>query len=267
MELQRRYAEIAAAGLGLVAISYDSPDTLKAFAGSRGITFPLIADPQSTIIRAYGILNDSEKPGTRGYGIPHPGTFIVDRNGIVVSRFFEDAYQERYSASTILSTLGAGARQATISARTAHLSLAAAISDAAATPGHRLTITVDVTPNRGIHVYAPGKHTYQVVRLGIDPQTWLRVHAPVYPVSEIYHFKPLDERVEVYMKPFRLRQDITFLATQDAQKTLATMPEAVISGALEYQACDDKVCFIPARVPIRLSIAVHSLDRKPAGGP
>ena len=43
---------------------------------------------------------------SRTYGIPHPGTFIVDRKGVVSSRFFEDAYQERYTAATILSTMG-----------------------------------------------------------------------------------------------------------------------------------------------------------------
>ena len=265
MELQRRYEEIAKAGLGLVAISYDSPDTLKAFAGSRNITFPLISDPQSAIIRAYGILNDAEKPGGRGYGIPHPGTFIVDRNGVVVSRFFEDAYQERYTASTILSTIGAGSGGGATTATTAHVSLTATISDAAAAPGARLTIAVDLAPRPGMHVYAPGKHTYQVVRLNIDPQPWLRVHPAVYPASEIYHFKPLDERVEVYMKPFRLRQDITLLATPDAQKLLAAMSTATITGSLEYQACDDKVCYTPARVPVRFTVAVNALDRRPPG--
>ena len=265
MELQRRYQEIAKAGLGLVAISYDSPDTLKAFAGSRNITFPLISDAQSTIIRAYGILNDAEKPGARGYGIPHPGTFIVDRNGVVVSKFFEDAYQERYTASTILSAIGASSGGGATTAATAHVSLTASISDDAAAPGARLTITVDLAPRPGMHVYAPGKHTYQVVRLNIDPQPWLRVHAPAYPASEIYHFKPLDERVEVYMKPFRLRQDVTLLATPDAQKLLAAMPTATITGNLEYQACDDKVCYTPARVPVRFTVAVNALDRRPPG--
>ena len=70
-----------------------------------------------------------------------------------------------------------------------------------------------------MHVYAPGKHDYRVVRLTIDPQPWLRAHDTRYPPSEIYHFKPLDERVEVYSKPFRLVQDVTILATPEVQKT------------------------------------------------
>ena len=48
-------------------------------------------------------------------------------------------------------------------------------------------------------------------------QPWLKVHPIVYPASTIYHYKPLDERVEVFARPFRLRRDVTLLATQDAQ--------------------------------------------------
>lgn len=265
MELQRRYADISKQGLGLLAVSYDAPETLKKFAASRGITFPLIADRDSAIIRAFGILNESEKPGARGYGIPHPGTFIVDRKGIVVARYFEEAYQERYTAATILSSLEGSIPGASVSATTAHLSLSASISDTTAAPGERLSIVVEVTPRPGMHLYAPGKHDYQVVRLTLSPQPWLRVHAPVYPPSEIYHFKPLDERVEVYAKPFRLRTDITLLATPDAQKLLGAVPSVTIGGALEYQACDDKVCFNPSRVPISFAISLITLDRRPPG--
>lgn len=265
MELQRRYPEITKQGLGLIAISYDPPETLKKFAGSRGITFPMISDQGSAIIRAYGLLNETEKPGGRAFGIPHPGTFIVDRKGVVVSRFFEDAYQERYTAAAILSTLGGGASAVSVQAITAHLSMTATISDAEAAPGERLSLVATVTPGRGMHLYAPGKHDYQVVGLTIDPQPWLRAHEVSYPPSQIYHFKPLDERVEVYMKPFVLRRDVTLLATPAAQKQLVAMGSVTITGALDYQACDDTVCFNPARVPISFTVRVSALDRRPPG--
>lgn len=265
MELQSRYADITRQGLGLVAISYDSPETLKKFTQSRGITFPLISDPGSAIIKRYGLLNDTVDPKSRTYGIPHPGTFIVDRKGVVRSRFFEDAYQERYTAATILSTLGAKGGGQTVSADTPHLSMSASLSDGVAAPGERLALTINVTPKRGMHLYAPGKHTYQVVTIAIDPQPWLRPHETVYPRSEIYHFKPLDERVEVFMKPFRLRRDLTLMATPEAQKLLAPLASVTIAGALEYQACDDKLCFNPARLPFSFVVPLKGLDRRPPG--
>lgn len=129
-------------------------------------------------------------------------------------------------------------------------------------PPERLAIIMNVTPKRGMHLYAPGKHDYQVVQLSLDPQPWMRPHATNYPASEIYHFRPLNERVPVFMKPFRLRRDVTLLATQEAQKLLAGMTAVTITGGLEYQACDDKVCFNPSRVPVSCTVKLKELDRR-----
>lgn len=265
MELQGRYADITKQGLGLVSITYDTPETLKKFADSRGITFPLVSDPGSAIIKRFGLLNDTVDPKTRAYGIPHPGTFILDRSGKVTARFFEDAYQERYTAATVLAAIGAPGTSATAAVQTAHLSVRVDISDTTAAPGHRLAISADVTPKPGMHLYAPGKHDYQVVTLTLDPQPWLVVHDTVYPASEIYHFKPLDERVEVFSRAFRLRRDVTLSATPEGQKLLGSVSSVTITGTLEYQACDDKVCYNPTRVPFSLPVTVKTLDRKPAG--
>jgi DsbC/DsbD-like thiol-disulfide interchange protein len=206
-------------------------------------------------------------PKNRDYGVPHPGTFIVNRRGVVTARFFEDAYQERYTAATILAAQGvdSGGPRATVS--TNHLSMIASITDASAAPGERLSIVVQATPHPRMHVYAPGKHGYRTVQLTIDPQPWLRAHETRYPPSQIYHFEPLDERVEVYGNPFRLSRDVTILATPEIQKSLAAAASVTITGALEYQACDDKICYNPARAPFSFTLTVKPLDRRPAGQP
>ena len=262
MELQGRYEELKREGLGLTAISYDSPDVLKNFATSRGITFPLLSDAGSAIIKQFGLLNTTADPKTRFYGIPFPGTFVVDRNGIVRSRHFEDAYQERNTVGSILVRRGAAASGPSVTADTAQLSLTATLSDDRIAPGERISIAWDVVPGPRMHVYAPGKHSYQVVRPSIDPQPWLRALPPTYPASEIYEFKPLDERVEVYTKPFRLVQDVTILATNEVQKLLASQTTVTLTGRLEYQACDDLVCYLPQRVPVSWTVPLKPLDRK-----
>jgi len=168
VELPSRYDDIKRQGLGLVSITYDASETLKKFADSRGIAFPLVSDPGSAIIKRYWLFNNTVDPKTRAYGIPHPGTFIVDRSGRVVSRFFEDAYQERYTAAKVLATLGAAPTGAPVSSTTSHVAVTAAISDVGTAPGHRLTVSVQATPRPKMHLYAPGKHDYQIVQLTID---------------------------------------------------------------------------------------------------
>jgi AhpC/TSA family/Disulphide bond corrector protein DsbC len=262
VELEARVEDLKKWKLGLVAISYDSVETLKRFADARRITFPLVSDPGSAIIKRYGLLNTTVEPGTRAYGVPFPGTFIVDRQGVVRSRFFEDAYQERNTVASILVRQGGTAFGLASIVDTPHLRLKASVSDARVAPGERVSLVFDIEPKPRMHVYAPGKHTYQVVRASIETEPWLRVQAMAYPPSEIYHFKPLNERVEVYQKPFRLVQDVTVLATRDAQEQLATLSHITIAGRLEYQACDEKLCYMPQSIPVRWTLAVAPLERK-----
>jgi hypothetical protein len=138
---------------------------------------------------------------------------------------------------------------------TMHLTVNTSISSAEIAPGQKLSLSFDVTPKRNMHVYAPGKHDYQVIAVKLDPQPWMKLPATTYPPSEIYHFKELDEKVETYGKPFTLVQDILVLDTAEAKKARAASP-IKLSGRLEYQACDDKVCYAPTKVPVSFALTV-----------
>ena len=87
MELQGRVDELRQQGFSVVAVSYDSVDTIAKFAAARNLTFPLLSDQGSAVITRYGLLNGTHEPGTRTYGVPHPGTFMLDPNRTVTARF------------------------------------------------------------------------------------------------------------------------------------------------------------------------------------
>ena len=55
------------------------------------------------------------------------------------------------------------------------------------------------------------------VALNIAPQPFVRVLPMKYPVSQSYFFKPLNERVPVYQKPFTLIQEVIVEGTPQAQ--------------------------------------------------
>ena len=139
---------------------------------------------------------------------------------------------------------------------TPHLTVESSISQTSAAPGSRLTVSVDVSPRRTMHVYAPGKHDYQVIALTLTPQPWAKLEPTKYPPSEKYFFEPLNETVEVYSKPFRLTRDVTLLDTPEARKALAGQSSVTVAGQLEYQACDDKVCYQPGKIPLRFNVTV-----------
>ena len=136
-----------------------------------------------------------------------------------------------------------------------HLTVNTSISSAEISPGQKVSLSFAVTPKRNMHVYAPGKHDYQVIAVKLDPQPWIKTAPTSYPPSEIYHFKELDEKVETYGKPFTLVQEIQVLDSAAAKKALAAGP-VKLSGVLTYQACDDKVCYAPSKVPVNFALSV-----------
>jgi hypothetical protein len=265
----------------VAVISYDTRELLAAFSTRQGITYPLLADAGSVVIKRYGLMNtvvdealgpNAKDAGVqadlqryvavtqaadRFRGMAFPGTLLVDRQGRVTSRFFEDFYWERNTVSNILMRLGAGSRpvQAT-QASTEHLDLRAYPSDASVTFGTRFSLAVDIAPKRNMHVYAPGATNYRVAALNITPQPHLRLMPTEYPASEIYHFVPLNERVAVFQKPFTLRVEAVPEATAAARKAFAGRTELTITGALEYQACDDKICYNPVSLPLSWTVAL-----------
>ena len=265
IELQSRLPELKAKGLGLVVITYDSPAVLADFRTRRSITFPLLSDPGSQTIKAFGILNTTVERKSTNFGIPFPGTFIVNRAGVVTARFFEEAYQERTTVSNILLKLGGG-RPGTNAQRIAtdHLDAITYATDDIVAPGSLFSLVIDIRPRQGMHVYAPGAASYRVVALKLDPDPLLMPRSIEYPPHEIYDFKPLDERVPVFQKPFRLIQELSIATSREARAALAASSTMTIRGTLEYQACDDKICYLPNSVPVTYTISVKSLDTERA---
>ena len=260
MQLQRSLGDIKAQGLGLAAISYDSPEILKAFAEKHAITFPMLSDTGSKTITAWGLLNEDATGRTAG--IPHPGTYVIDPRGVIRSRDFEEAYQERDTAASIMARLAPATSLAgATGVEGPHITVKLGATDAIAAPGHRITLMLDIMPGPKIHVCAPDQPNYIPISIGLDRSADYKAADPVYPASTSFVFAPLHETVHVYDKPFRVTEDVT-LALTPAMRQRATAGEILkISGRVEYQACDDRVCFPPQTLPVSWSIKLAPIER------
>ena len=104
MELQSNLAALKKAGIQPVAISYDSLALLQRFANDRKISFPLLSDSGSTVIDAFKIRN----PRGRGRlnGIPHPGSFIIGKDGKIIAKLAHEGYRERHTSQQIIAAAG-----------------------------------------------------------------------------------------------------------------------------------------------------------------
>ena len=197
----------------------------------------------------------------------------------MTARFFEDFYRERNTVSSILLRLGAGKEPVEATRiSTQHIDVTTYLSDASITSGSRFSLVLDIEPQSGMHVYALGAETdgYRVITLGMEPQPYVRYLPVEYPASEVYLFEPLDELEPVYMEPFSLRQDIVLEPRRESEAALrlreSLVPDDIppeelafsgtltLRGTLDYQACDDRVCYSPVSVPLSWTVTLMPLD-------
>jgi peroxiredoxin len=266
MDLQRARARFEQQGLKLATISYDTVEILKSFADRRQIEFPMLADPDSQVIRAFGVLN-SEATG-RNQGMALPGYFFIDAGGVIREKVFEasENYQERYSANNFIAKLFPElTAQVSQNVAAPHIQLAVAQSDRAGAPGSRISLSAEVKLPARVHVYAPGAEGYRVTELRIQPSPDFALASAVYPKSKALYLAAIKETVPVYEGSFRISQDVTFSFTPAFIGSLGANGKTVeVQGEFRYQACDDRICYLPESIPVKWQVQVTPLDRQRA---
>ena len=63
-----------------------------------GFNFPLLSDADHRVIDRYGLLNDQARRP-----IPHPATYVIDREGVMRWKFVEVDYKVRPSNEDVLA--------------------------------------------------------------------------------------------------------------------------------------------------------------------
>ena len=278
MELQVHAEEFRKRGLNVAAVSYDSQEVLKSFATRRGITFPLLSDSDSRAIRAFGILNETIQKNSSVYGVPHPGTYILDAKGVVTAKYFEEDYQERVTASDILvRQFGATPEESAISRNASgpnglkgqHLHVTASASANFAVGGQKIALVLIIEMQPGIHIYAPDVEGYK-------PTEWEMLPGPanlparlftavMWPPSKTLHLKAIGETVPVYEKRLRLVREFTVPSDQLLRTATSRNGRIALDGVFRYQACDVATCYNPETVPVHFDVQVlrHDTERAP----
>lgn len=131
--------------------------------------------------------------------------------------------------------------------RPSHATVTTGPADLGVKAGARAMLFVDVTPNPNIHVYAPGAKDYIPITVKVDAQPGVKIGKLSYPKSDTMTFA--DEKVPVFQKPFRLTQEVTVLG-----KPGTSVP---IKATVDYQACDDKVCYPPESQQVAWTVTIR----------
>jgi thioredoxin-dependent peroxiredoxin len=73
-------AELNEAGLDVIGISPDKPEKLAKFRDAEGLTFPLLSDPDKSVLAAWGAFGEKKLYGKTVQGVIR-STFVVDEKG------------------------------------------------------------------------------------------------------------------------------------------------------------------------------------------
>jgi peroxiredoxin Q/BCP len=73
-------AELYGAGLDVIGISPDKPAKLAKFRDAEGLTFPLVSDPDKTVLIEYGAFGEKQMYGKTVTGVIR-STFVIGADG------------------------------------------------------------------------------------------------------------------------------------------------------------------------------------------
>jgi peroxiredoxin len=79
--VEKNLDQLEALGVRPVAISVDAPDVSRGLCQRHGYTFTFLSDPNTEVIRRYGVLHPGA--GIKGHDIARPAEFLIDSSGIV----------------------------------------------------------------------------------------------------------------------------------------------------------------------------------------
>ena len=238
-------------------------EILADFAKRKGITFPLLSDPKSETIKAFGIFNTSFPEGSRAYGAPYPGTYMVDQNGVVQSKYFPDRQENRYTApSVLLREFGSAAGTRETAVKTDHIEFNYYSTKDVVRPSLHFSLVADFNLKPKMHVYAPDVKGYTPIALEIAPSPNYKALEVEYPRSKMLFLPAIKETVPIHEGKFRIIQDVMMANERDLKGVLDGGREVKITGNLRYQACDDKICYFPQTIPLEWTLKVEPLDRE-----
>jgi peroxiredoxin Q/BCP len=90
-KLPNKVDAITGEGAAVLAISSDSSDGAARLAKELRLPFPVLSDPRSTVVRAFGMYGEA-------MGMPEMGYVVIDKEGRIRSRQVDRRFGENVDA-------------------------------------------------------------------------------------------------------------------------------------------------------------------------
>lgn len=259
MQLQQALPRFEAAGIRVFAVSYDSVDVLGGFAEEHGITYPLLSDEGSEVIRRFGIFNTLIQPheGDR-YGIPFPGSYIVDEDGRVAEKLFYRIYRTRLAAQSVLKDAFGVDLDVTLHPRAEiegeGVRISAVLGSESLTYTQRVPLYVRLDLDPGLHVYAPPvPDGFTATEVELDLPERIEAAPPIFPEAHPFRVEGID--ADFMAMDGRVEIAIPLISQIEDEESVR------IGVTVRYQACTDRECYFPREERLELEVPVGRLNR------
>src|SRR5438132_333119 len=122
-------------------------------------------------------------------------------------------------------------------------------------PGQQgvMAVVLDVRPGFHAQSHRPLEETYIPTNVTVKPDANITFHEPVYPEGKIENYPKLG-KLSVYSGQTIIY--VPFEVKADAKNGLVT-----IAAEVEYQACNDSVCFPPETVAVKFETNITPAAR------
>jgi peroxiredoxin len=264
VELQRTLPDFTRSGVAIFAISYDPVAVLTKFAETHGIHYPLLSDEGSAVIRRLGLFNEHVYEHHARYGIPkrdmfwgvpYPGAFLLDEEGRVLQKRFQQSYRERETGTSLLEHGFSGQSSLPKVAAQAQdaedVTIRATLESDTYRWFQRLWLTVELTLAPGLHVYGePIPEGYIPLAVDVAPIDGLEVGTATFPIPHPYRIEGLEEEFVVYEGTVVIAIPLTF--TQEGE-------DQTVHVTVRYQACSEAGCFVPQTMSLQLPVKAADL--------
>jgi DsbC/DsbD-like thiol-disulfide interchange protein len=190
--------------------------------------------------------------------VPYPGSFLLDEQGDVMQKRFEQSYRERETGVGTLEQ-GFGIKStvhgAEVRAQTEGVEIRAYLDSPTYRFFQRLWLTVELTIAPGLHIYGqPVPASLVPLAIEVAPIAGVVVGTPRLPPPHPYHVAGLDADLFVYEGQVTVSVPLTFVQEGEEQTMHVT---------IRHQACTANDCLRPSTMTLSLSVQAADLIERP----
>jgi hypothetical protein len=241
---------------------------LREFSEKQNILYPLLSDLDSGVIREYGIINSLlDSSDAMLYGIPFPGAFVTDEDGIVVAKFFHDSYKKRDSPELLIDaalgriSLEPDEPHADAGDEEVHITASVHGGKGTIRQGIVRQLVVRFELSDGLHIYGePVPEGMIPTSVSADGPPGLIVGDPVYPPTRPLRLESLDLELPVWSGSVDIA--VPFYAVGELASEVRPLDteSTALEVTVRYQACNDETCLLPKTEKLTIDLALDVID-------